>query len=425
MRAWSVGQFTRAVELASRVGAPVVVVHPGRRHPSAASTSRATPRVGAQRPRRDRGSSAARPRSRPARGTSCPASSTRRRSASTLCDGSIASWASATDVANGHMVEDVRSGSRDGPDPRSRARVRHHPQSLASRSGGRWRRPARGGGRHIAPTAVRGSSRARRPCTSAPAPRIRRRPRTVFADSAAPRARAPGRTATSRFVHGRRAVIVLADQIASGGWSCRRTGRGGGVMRAVCLVRPGVIGMEEVHAPRAPPTRWSYGCVLWACAGSDLSVVRGFRGVPSYPWVLRHEGGGALVQIGSACTTVESVSASSSSRNVPCFSCPSCSQGPPPFAAASDPRDEQPGDPRGARRDTGSDGMAGPDSVGPGAARRPRALRRRDRGRTPLRRRTRRPSALVVGAGSLRLQPAERSSRSASRCPWWTSTRRG
>jgi alcohol dehydrogenase/L-iditol 2-dehydrogenase len=61
--------------------------------------------------------------------------------------------------------------------------------------------------------------------------------------------------------------------------------------------------------------------------GSDLTVYDGNRSVPALPWVLGHEGGGAIVEVGRDVNTRAVGDLVVIEPNIPCFSCASCTTG--------------------------------------------------------------------------------------------------
>lgn len=72
-------------------------------------------------------------------------------------------------------------------------------------------------------------------------------------------------------------------------------------MRAVTLTSPGEVRIvDDWPAPTCGPDEVIVRIRGVGLCGSDLSVFDGKRAVPAMPWVFGHEGGGDIVEVGSA-----------------------------------------------------------------------------------------------------------------------------
>jgi 2-desacetyl-2-hydroxyethyl bacteriochlorophyllide A dehydrogenase len=99
-------------------------------------------------------------------------------------------------------------------------------------------------------------------------------------------------------------------------------------MRAVVLVAPGVVALDEQWPePVCGPDEVIVAVRGVGLCGSDLSVVAGHRAVPGLPWVLGHEGYGEIVSVGSGVTDRRPGQVVVIEPNYPCLDCSPCRSG--------------------------------------------------------------------------------------------------
>lgn len=98
-------------------------------------------------------------------------------------------------------------------------------------------------------------------------------------------------------------------------------------MRAVLLVKPGTIEIDDVPEPEIGPddVRVAVGGV--GLCGSDLSVFSGQWTVPSYPWIMGHEAFGTIDGVGERVPRSRLGETVVVEPNVACFACRQCERG--------------------------------------------------------------------------------------------------
>jgi alcohol dehydrogenase/L-iditol 2-dehydrogenase len=98
-------------------------------------------------------------------------------------------------------------------------------------------------------------------------------------------------------------------------------------MRAVTLVAPGTVVVDDWPEPSCGPDEVIVGVRGVGLCGSDLSVVAGHRAVPTLPWVLGHEAYGTIVAVGAQVTDRWAGQLVVVEPNYPCLDCTACRSG--------------------------------------------------------------------------------------------------
>lgn len=98
-------------------------------------------------------------------------------------------------------------------------------------------------------------------------------------------------------------------------------------MRALALISPRKVEVIELEVPRIKDTEVLVKILGVGICGSDLSVFEGHRQVPSYPWIMGHEGVGEIVEIGSNVKGHKVGDRVVIEPNYCCFRCPPCLAG--------------------------------------------------------------------------------------------------
>lgn len=99
-------------------------------------------------------------------------------------------------------------------------------------------------------------------------------------------------------------------------------------MRAIVLVGPGRVDVvEDWPEPDPDPHDVVVHMRGVGLCGSDLTVFRGQRAVPTLPWVMGHEGGGDIVAVGAGVTERRVGQRVAIEPNYCCLDCGSCHAG--------------------------------------------------------------------------------------------------
>lgn len=98
-------------------------------------------------------------------------------------------------------------------------------------------------------------------------------------------------------------------------------------MRALALTAPGTVEVIEAGMPNYGPNDLLLKMLGVGICGSDLSVFEGHRKVPSYPWIMGHEGVGEIAAIGENVKGRAIGEKVVIEPNYCCFNCPPCRAG--------------------------------------------------------------------------------------------------
>jgi 2-desacetyl-2-hydroxyethyl bacteriochlorophyllide A dehydrogenase len=98
-------------------------------------------------------------------------------------------------------------------------------------------------------------------------------------------------------------------------------------MKAAALVRPGEIELVDVPEPECGPDEVLVRIRGVGLCGSDLGIHAGTRPVPSFPWVLGHEGVGEIVAVGGSVRDRRIGQRVAVEPNFCCLRCPPCLAG--------------------------------------------------------------------------------------------------
>ena len=98
-------------------------------------------------------------------------------------------------------------------------------------------------------------------------------------------------------------------------------------MLAALLVEPGRIVIDDVTDPEVGPRDVRIAVAGVGLCGSDLSVFRGSRPAPRYPWIMGHEAFGTIEAVGRDVEDARLGELVVIEPNVPCRDCPECGRG--------------------------------------------------------------------------------------------------
>lgn len=98
-------------------------------------------------------------------------------------------------------------------------------------------------------------------------------------------------------------------------------------MKALALTSPRKVEVVELEMPRIKDSEVLIKILGVGVCGSDLSVFEGHRQVPSYPWIMGHEGVGEIVEIGSNVNGHKIGDRVVIEPNYCCFKCQPCLSG--------------------------------------------------------------------------------------------------
>lgn len=98
-------------------------------------------------------------------------------------------------------------------------------------------------------------------------------------------------------------------------------------MKALALIAPGMVEVIETEVPDFGPNDLLIKMLGVGICGSDLSVFEGHRNVPSYPWIMGHEGVGEIAAIGERVKGRAIGEKVVIEPNYCCFKCPPCRAG--------------------------------------------------------------------------------------------------
>jgi alcohol dehydrogenase/L-iditol 2-dehydrogenase len=98
-------------------------------------------------------------------------------------------------------------------------------------------------------------------------------------------------------------------------------------LRAITLLGPGRAAVAECPEPLCGPTDVVIQMRAVGLCGSDLSVYSGEATVPSYPWIIGHEGGGEIVADGEEVTDLHVGQVAVIEPNICCSKCMACKAG--------------------------------------------------------------------------------------------------
>lgn len=98
-------------------------------------------------------------------------------------------------------------------------------------------------------------------------------------------------------------------------------------MKALALTSPGTVNVIETEIPTFGSNELLIKMLGVGICGSDLSVFEGHRKVPSYPWIMGHEGVGEIAGIGADVKGRVIGEKVVIEPNYCCFNCPPCRAG--------------------------------------------------------------------------------------------------
>ncbi len=99
-------------------------------------------------------------------------------------------------------------------------------------------------------------------------------------------------------------------------------------MKAIVYTGPGQVRVvEDWPEPVCAPDEVVVQMRAVGLCGSDLSVYDGHRDLPSLPWLMGHEGGGELVEVGEQVSDRRVGERVVIEPNLSCLSCPACLSG--------------------------------------------------------------------------------------------------
>ncbi len=98
-------------------------------------------------------------------------------------------------------------------------------------------------------------------------------------------------------------------------------------MRAAVLTAPQTIELTTLDTPEPGPGEVLVRMRALGLCGSDMGVYTGERPVPSFPWVMGHEGGGEVVSVGAGVDQARIGQTVVIEPNYPCLECEACAAG--------------------------------------------------------------------------------------------------
>lgn len=99
-------------------------------------------------------------------------------------------------------------------------------------------------------------------------------------------------------------------------------------MKAIVYTGPGQVRLvQDWPEPVCAPDEVVVRMRAVGLCGSDLSVYDGHRSLPSLPWVMGHEGGGDVVEVGELVSDRRVGDRVVIEPNLACLSCPACLSG--------------------------------------------------------------------------------------------------
>lgn len=98
-------------------------------------------------------------------------------------------------------------------------------------------------------------------------------------------------------------------------------------MKALALVAQRKVEVIELDLPEIKDDEVLVKILGVGVCGSDLSVFEGHREVPSYPWIMGHEGVGEIVEVGSKVSERKVGDKVAIEPNYCCFACGPCLSG--------------------------------------------------------------------------------------------------
>lgn len=98
-------------------------------------------------------------------------------------------------------------------------------------------------------------------------------------------------------------------------------------MRAVLLIEPGKVVIDEVPDPEPGPDEVRIAIGGVGLCGSDLSVFEGRWKAPAYPWIMGHESFGLIDAVGPGVPRERIGETVAVEPNAACFACAQCARG--------------------------------------------------------------------------------------------------
>jgi threonine dehydrogenase-like Zn-dependent dehydrogenase len=100
------------------------------------------------------------------------------------------------------------------------------------------------------------------------------------------------------------------------------------VVKSIVLVRGNELEItDSVPEPTVQVGEVKIRMLAGGVCGSDLSVVHGHRTIPEYPWIIGHEGGGVVVDVGADVDQLSAGDRVIVEPNIACMKCIWCLRG--------------------------------------------------------------------------------------------------